>query len=88
MTSETQQAPPAEGTIAGYVGQIEAMLRPVAEQTGETTAALIELLQLVAWQHDGCANYLAADGKPERARVFRLAARAIRARISELRRAA
>ena len=69
--------------IVAYVEKLEAMLRPVA---GDDTAALIELLQLVAWQHEECASYLRADGKEARARVFRLSARAIRDRVIELRR--
>jgi len=74
--------------VAAYVAQLEAMLRPVAERAGpeHATRTLIQLLQMAAWQHDQSETYSRAEGRADEARAWALAARAIRARVIELRR--
>lgn len=58
-----------------YVEALEKMLGDLADA---------EMLRRVAQQHDDSAGWLEALGRENRAKIFRMAARAIRARAAQL----
>ena len=64
------------------VSDTEAYVEALAKMLGDLADA--EMLRRVAQQHDDSAAWLDAKGREPRARIFRAAARAIRARAARL----